>query len=88
MPKTEADYLKLMADRPVKFTPEEAGYQKATDAQMCAACSNFYVNVLHGFRVCQVMRTTDEDVKPDWTCKFWTSDLGETFPKLQESSEV
>lgn len=82
MPKSEADYRRLIADHPKKFTAEEAGYQAATDAMTCSTCSHYYLNPLHNWRVCEIMRPPDETVKANWTCRFWTLDQGDTLPKL------
>lgn len=81
-------YDQLVADRPIKYSPEEVGYQAAPEgsAIRCAGCFHFYQRATDHFGVCEIMRSEETDtegVRPDWRCQFQTVD-GEVHPLLEE----
>lgn len=83
-----AEMLELYDERPKKFSAEQVGYEVAPEgsAMRCASCLHYYRRATDGFAVCEIFRSeeTDEDgVKPDWRCKFWSSDPGQV-PLLEE----
>jgi hypothetical protein len=84
---TLADYEALVEDRPVKFTPEEVGYQPAPQgsAIRCANCFHYWRRSIDGMAVCEIMRSPEVDeygVRPDWRCRFQTVD-GDSHPLLE-----
>jgi hypothetical protein len=82
------EYHELIADRVVKVTPEEVGYEAAPEgsALRCAGCLNYYRRSIDNFAVCQIMRSEETDVRgvhPDWRCQFFTVD-DDVFPLYEE----
>ncbi len=92
-----SDYLKMLEDRPVKFTPDEVGYGKAPEgsAMRCGICHHFYRRATDGFSTCEIMRSEETDAKgvePHYRCMFYTLDamvhpLLEEEPAKQQEEE-
>jgi hypothetical protein len=83
-----SEYDRIIADRPVKFTPEQVGYQAAQqgDGARCVGCWHFYRRATDAHAVCEIMRSEEIDekgVNPMWQCRFFTFD-GDHFPLLEE----
>jgi hypothetical protein len=76
-----ADYHRLMDDdRPVKFDQGASTYRKANGDPRCDQCQHFYQRFLDKYGVCEIVRPVpEEEIRPDWTCKFQTKD-GKRFP--------
>jgi hypothetical protein len=83
---TKAEYERLLADRPRKFTGAEAGYVPAAKNDgdyTCSDCLHFYTGKAAGRSVCEVVRLTPErSIEPKARCKFWTH-AGLKFPLLR-----
>jgi hypothetical protein len=80
----KAEYDKIIAERPRKFTPEQVGYRKAPrgSEQRCQNCAHFFERVVDGLTTCEIMRSTETDEKgvdPKYLCDWWTRD-GEDHP--------
>lgn len=81
---TKREYDELMEDRPKKFTPGEVGYRDAQRGEpCCAGCMHYFVGLVMGRNVCEIMRPPGEHVEPEYTCRFQTRD-GKVFPLLGE----
>ena len=80
-------YFEIMLDRPKKLSEEDVEYGPAPkgSAMRCSACLNYYRRATDNHAVCQIMRpaSDDEEVFPDWRCRFWTI-TGDVFPLLEE----
>lgn len=78
-------YQRMVGDHPKKFTPEQVGYRAADGAERCGACAHFFTNTVMDRRVCEIMRTNEENpenIKADWVCDFMTPN-NEDFPLLK-----
>ena len=89
MPASLADYERLVADRPTKFSEREAGYIPAagnkTD-RFCDECLHFYTGKIAKRNVCEILRRSGEaSIEPKATCAFWTM-TGLRHPLLKEAS--
>jgi hypothetical protein len=74
-------YLDVMADRPKKLSAEEADYKDAEDEHFCCSCIHWFNSPVRQESTCEIVRPENEDVPPNYTCKFWTHD-GVELPKL------
>lgn len=85
---TLADYKRLLADRPEKFSGSEAQYFPATKndtTYTCDSCRHFFNGKVAGYNVCEVVRLQPEkSIEPGARCKFWTR-TGERFPLLNHA---
>ncbi len=85
MTGTLAEYKRLLADRPAKFTAAEAAYQSQkqnTTDYFCRDCRHFFQGPVAGYNVCEVVRLQPEkSIESHAKCKFWTR-TGERFPLL------
>jgi hypothetical protein len=75
------EYEKMLADRPVKFTPEDVDYRDAEFIQYrCERCSHYFERVRDRFGVCEIVRLkTDDPIDPDYVCDYFNTD-GESYP--------
>lgn len=87
----KALYLRILDNRPLKLSPEEAEYRKASAGEkeggaLCANCWHFFTRDADDFHVCEVVRPPEEDeesIDPEYRCRFFTGDNGKTFPLLK-----
>jgi len=84
------DYIKILEDRPKKMNAEEVEYEPAVEGSFfrCASCLHYFGRRIDGFTTCEIFRdeqTDREGVRPDFRCKFWTSD-GTVHPFLGEET--
>lgn len=82
---TLADYRRLLADRPDKFSGADAQYTPVSSNKTdyhCDDCRHFFTGKAAGYNVCEVVRLQPEkSIEPKAKCKFWTR-TGERFPLL------
>lgn len=87
---TLADYERIVADRPTKFSEREAGYTPASKNKTdyhCDECLHFYEGKIAKRNVCEIMRRNGEaTIEPEANCRFWTM-TGLKHPLLKESKE-
>lgn len=83
-----ADYEKMLADRPEKFTAEQVGYRKADEVgKQCGQCIHLYKEVVGDQRtVCEILRLDPEDsINPEFVCMFTSRD-GVEYPYVKKDS--
>ena len=83
-----AEYRKLLEDRPEKFKADDVEYEPAPAGSVlrCASCIHFFARRVDNFTTCEIFRDPETDangVRPDFRCKFYTSD-GDVHPLLME----
>lgn len=78
------EYVRLLEDRPNKFTPDQVGYQpRGGKHHNCGRCAHFFSSIER--TVCEIMRIGGDesykDVERDGYCVFFNSDRQE-YPRL------
>lgn len=79
-------YKRILENRPLKLTPEEAEYGPGEGQEVCKNCMHFFIRKVDGFTVCEVVRPEDEEteaIQPNYKCRFMTDD-GENYPLLED----
>ena len=82
---TLEDYEELMNMAPMKFDQYAANYHRAKAGEpRCDQCVHFFGRAgdikVNQYHVCEIVRPVpEEEILPEWTCKFTTAD-GENFP--------
>lgn len=81
------DYLRLIADHPVKFTAEQVAFDPLRGARLgmpCRECIHWFLNPRRSETVCEIFRHADaHNVEAPGNCRFWTPD-GKVFPMLDQ----
>ena len=80
-----AEYQKLVADRPRKFSVEEADFKlQSPDGLRCSGCWHWAQIPNQHRSTCEIVAPDGDErmVPPEATCKFQTAD-GSTFPRLE-----
>ncbi len=85
---TWEEYEDMVADRPAKFDQTEVNYRDAKKGgYQCSGCKHFYVGVVAGRNVCEILRTVpEESIEPTWVCDFFNVN-GKTYPLLDGRGE-
>jgi len=85
MPEVTKDaYLRVVENRPFKFSDDEVGYTPGEGDHVCSRCIHFFTRNVDSFHTCEIFRPDDDDaVLAAYRCDFWTDD-GEEFPLLEE----
>jgi hypothetical protein len=82
---SKESYLRLIENRPYKFSEEEVNYREAEGEVKCSNCVHFYTRKLDSFHTCEILRPAeDASIDPERVCDFHTVD-GEKFPLLESN---
>jgi hypothetical protein len=81
-------YLRVIRNRPFKFSGEEVNYRDSEyEDECCGECFHFYTRNKDGYAVCEIFRDVskkdEQPVKDQYVCDFFTEE-GEEFPLLED----